>query len=90
MLTYVSAASRALLGYEPEELVGTPGRDLVHPDDRTEGPAISHGSHTASVVRLRRKDGSYAWVESNSYLVRDPVVGAPVQVIVILHGVTER
>ena len=33
ILIFVSQSARDLLGYEPEELVGTVGRSLVHPED---------------------------------------------------------
>lgn len=34
-VTYASPVVRDLLGYEPDELVGLPAQDLVHPDDLT-------------------------------------------------------
>jgi two-component system cell cycle sensor histidine kinase/response regulator CckA len=33
-ITYVSASLASLLGYKPEELLGLPGPEVVHPDDR--------------------------------------------------------
>ena len=69
---YVSPASRHLLGYEPEELVGRSGLGLVHPDDvmriSTEGEAII-GTDVALEMRLRHKDGSWVWTESMAKLV---------------------
>jgi PAS domain S-box-containing protein len=32
--TYVSPSHKQVLGYDPEELVGKPGIDFVHPDDK--------------------------------------------------------
>jgi PAS domain S-box-containing protein len=61
---YASPASRPLLGYEPEELVGRPGADLIHPDDRHQlARARATRSESTFEARLRRKDGDYAWVE---------------------------
>jgi diguanylate cyclase (GGDEF)-like protein/PAS domain S-box-containing protein len=66
--TYVSPSSRELLGFEPEELLGRGGYDLVHPDDMGRvhsvfgaiGPALPSAK---LAFRMRRKDGSYLWVE---------------------------
>jgi PAS domain S-box-containing protein len=69
---YVSPASRTLLGYEPEELIGTSGLALVHPDDllriSDESEAIL-GTDVALEMRMRRKDGSWVWTESTAKLV---------------------
>jgi PAS domain S-box-containing protein len=60
----VSPAFAALLGYRPEELVGHPGAELLHPDDR---PRLAHAraARTPSTFqgRLRRKAGDYVAVE---------------------------
>ena len=65
---FVSAAARELLGYEPEELVGTWASDLFHPDDvpkvsgvhRSGSPVPRRGRLPAAAqvrrVRLGRDD----------------------------------
>jgi diguanylate cyclase (GGDEF)-like protein/PAS domain S-box-containing protein len=66
--SYVSPAARQVLGYEPAELLGRSGFDLVHPDDggrvrlsiRKLGPDYPLLSRD---FRMRRKDGTYIWVE---------------------------
>jgi PAS domain S-box-containing protein len=67
---FVSAAVRDLLGYEPEELVGTWAYDLFHPDDvpKVSGVhrSVLDGAAAAVVYRLRRKSGEYRWVETTS------------------------
>jgi len=71
----MSRASRTILGYEPEELVGRSFVDLVYPDDRelsTEAiSATTDGASTKTFSnrfsnRCRRKDGSIAWIEWNT------------------------
>jgi diguanylate cyclase (GGDEF)-like protein/PAS domain S-box-containing protein len=65
--TYVSPSSREILGYEPAELIGGHGLDLVHPDDRGRvqamlaelGPARPR---LAFMFRMCRKDGSHVWI----------------------------
>ncbi|NNL13962.1 MAG: response regulator [Acidimicrobiia bacterium] len=74
---YASPAARALLGYEPEELVGTNAYDYFHPDDL----ASIQASHDANLsvpdvqtvqYRIRRKGGEYLWFETTSHSLRDP------------------
>ena len=66
---YVSPAARRLLGYEPDELVGTPALDSVHPDETEDFRRVlddlRHGriEQTTCQMRYRRKDGGYVWVE---------------------------
>ena len=94
VITYVSAACRGMLGYEPDELIGSPYDGLVHPDDRGATAmalsAASGADHVGTLVRARRKDGSYAWIESNVHVVRDPATGAPLELLAISRDVTER
>lgn len=72
---FVSAAARELLGYEPEELVGTWAYDHFHPDDVPKVSGIHRsvldGAPAAVVYRLRRKSGEYRWVETTSRIVDD-------------------
>ena len=93
VITSISPACRRLLGYEPEELIGTRAIDLVHPEDRamtaTARMSSSLDSQLSSIVRACRKDGIYVWVESNSYVSRDKA-GTPVEVIRITRDITER
>ena len=59
----VNAAARALLGYEPCELVGLHFNDLIHPEQHAQALHIEDGLRTRDparpdiVVRLRRRDG---------------------------------
>ncbi|MFZ6027149.1 MAG: PAS domain S-box protein [Chloroflexota bacterium] len=78
---YVSPACRGLLGYEPDELIGLSLFDFIHPEDRAQsrqkfqslsGARVLHGI----LMRIRRKDGQYIWVETNSRAMRDPEAGA--------------
>jgi diguanylate cyclase (GGDEF)-like protein/PAS domain S-box-containing protein len=75
----VSPACKTILGYEPEELIGRSYMDLVHPDDRDRSAmlitAIAGGVAEVRLEnRLRRKDGSIAWIEWRA--VAQPEEGA--------------
>ncbi|MFC0252141.1 sensor domain-containing protein [Massilia consociata] len=58
-----NAAARALLGYEPDQLVGQHYNAIVHPDQHDEALTIEHSLHRehperANVrMRLRHRDG---------------------------------
>jgi PAS domain S-box-containing protein len=59
-----SAGARGLLGYEPDELVGRPGADLLHPDDRARLLRARAGQAEATFrARLRTRAGEYVPVE---------------------------
>lgn len=74
---YVSPASHDLLGLAPQDVVGTLAVDDAHPDDVAALSSmigrLSRGEVESEVAtyRLRRKDGSYVWVEGSWCLVRD-------------------
>ena len=96
LYTYVSPACRSLLGYEPEELMGRPAREFVHPDDlertRTTHPLMAQhrGSHTVT-YRIRRKDGSYVWFETTTRgVVRQPGTEELTETIAVSRDVTDR
>ncbi|HEX8385927.1 MAG TPA: PAS domain S-box protein [Rubricoccaceae bacterium] len=68
--TRVSAASEAVFGYRPDELVGRLYMDLVHPDDRAfasaVGAEIRASTRVYSDLRHVRKDGSVVPVRWSS------------------------
>jgi diguanylate cyclase (GGDEF)-like protein/PAS domain S-box-containing protein len=92
---YASPAFGQVLGYDPDDAVGTNILDHVHPEDlphvleETE-KALSEGGIVSNKAeyRYRHKDGSWRWIESvSTYLLDDPAVGA---VVVSSRDVTER
>ena len=93
-LLYVSPACRRL-GYEADELFGTRGGDLIHPDDLAwltpGGAALVDGAKPPArlLFRLRAKDGGWAWMEGTPSIVRDET-GAPIEFITQLRDVSER
>lgn len=88
---YVSPACRDLLGYEPEELVGGRGLELLHPEDRRLLLAARAADGDSRFdVRLRRRDGTLAWVEATIHPVRDAETGRLVELHASLRGASER
>ncbi len=92
--TYVSPACRRILGYEPEELLDLRPRDLVHPDDRASVISaridrMRSRDTITRVYRMRRKDGSYVWLESTSRRDMLPDEGDD-RIVVVTRDVTGR
>lgn len=69
-IRYISPSVERVLGYRPEEMVGTNTAEYVHPDDLEEAlheleVAVSRpGVHPVAVeTRVRHKDGSWRHLE---------------------------
>jgi PAS domain S-box-containing protein len=94
LIRYVSAASRALLGSEPDEYVGRHIREILHEDDAAgvldvfdrlgAGRAAEPFPH-----RSRAKDGSYVWCESTARAIRDET-GAVTEIVIVIRSTEER
>ncbi|MCI9879897.1 MULTISPECIES: sensor domain-containing diguanylate cyclase [Methylobacterium] len=93
---YVSPASRSLLGYEAEELIGTKPLDQVHPADaEAYGRLLDdlcHGRVTRAVAtqRYRRKDGSWIWVEVNFNLTYEAEGGRATGYVAAARDISAR
>ncbi len=65
MFQQVNPASERILGIPPQELLGMPVLDLMHPEDRERvqalGPRLSEGV-AGLETRCRHRDGSYRWL----------------------------
>ncbi len=80
---YASPQIEALLGYTPEQLIGTSSLDLIHPDDADDAAvAIANTVEAAGDrgngvgLRARHANGSYIPIEvTGSSALDDPVVG---------------
>lgn len=96
VVQYVSPSSLDVLGWMPEELVGTGPGYLVHPEDLPlllETAArndASDGENKAATVRMRKKDGSFIWAEVKPRVVRDPQTGEPREAVIVIRDVSER
>ena len=87
---YMSPGAQTILGIAPEAFYAEPDlwRTLVHPDDL--GSLEGARDLTApAVVRWRRADGSYAWLEHRRALIFDDE-GRAVSMEGIAHDVSQR
>jgi PAS domain S-box-containing protein len=73
---YVSPACRTLLGFEPDDLIGTSFTTLVHPEDASQLLDLlalpEWDDLTATVnYRAQHKNGEYIWLETTARLFFD-------------------
>lgn len=93
-IDYVSPAVERLLGYAPDELIGTDAFEHVHSDDielvrddfetKLENPGVE----TGVTYRVRATDGEYRWAEARgrNYL-DDPVIEG---ILLSVRDITDR
>jgi len=93
--TFVTPSSRALLGYDPEELLGRSAYEFLHPDDvatvQESHRAILEEPTTETVeYRIQRKDGRYIWFETISRTVTNDRAEKITEIIAVSREITER
>ncbi len=92
---YISPSCRRLLGYEPEDLLGTDPYDLFHPEDVERIRSEAHdkaleGQGAVSVTyRIRKKSGEYTWFETLTEPILDES-GEVVRLQTASRDVSER
>lgn len=73
--TWVSPSVRDVLGFEPEEIIGTAFSELVHPDDlgqlRSGQEQLLRGTKAPFILRIRTKDGSYRTMSIHTRAMKD-------------------
>ncbi len=94
---YVSPACRALLGYEPEELVGHLACEFFHPEDlaairERRASCITGDLPRVYTItyRIRRKDGSYIWFETTGKRSFHPDTGEVTGILAVSRDITHR
>jgi PAS domain S-box-containing protein len=91
---YVSPASLAVLGYRPDELVGTLRQSSLTEDDAAmmdtilERMLLAPDRSEVVTLQVPRKDGRQIWLQTSAKLVYEQ--GVPVAVIGVSRDVTER
>jgi len=90
---YVSPACRQMLGYDPDQLLGTSIFAIVHPADVSVLTGLleqlEQGANVATaVVRHRRNDGDFVWLELTCRSVRDNDTKNIEEVIMVARDVS--
>ena len=82
---FASAATKDVLGYEPEELIGTSPYKYVHPEDKEKVGIVHRGTLEGTPFRVsyrvRRRDSSYVWVETTLRAVCDDETGEVKEIV---------
>jgi PAS domain S-box-containing protein len=93
-VTYVSPAVQTVLGYRPEQLVGTTPVMLLHPDEVERAVEnLLTGIRTGRPVRVdpyraRHRDGSWRWLESEGVMY--PRADGEARFLMVGRDVTDR
>jgi len=101
IIQYASPASLTMIGYTPEELVGSEGMLIVHAEDREAVRAIvveevahlitgRRSGPSRVEYRARRKDGVVVWLESRPAIQRDPLDGRVTGITDIVRDITDH
>jgi PAS domain S-box-containing protein len=91
---FVSAACEEVVGYPPETLIGRSGFTLVHPEERERcidafmNAAKEAGPVRSEPYRVRRRDGSWRWLEGTSVSFRR--ADGELRILTVSRDVTER
>jgi len=92
--TFLSESVRRVLGYRPDQLIGTDISKMIHPDDSATlqrflaNCAYSNGVTHAAELRLRRSDSQWTIVEMyGDNRVGDPDVGG---IVINFRDISER
>lgn len=93
---YVSPSVETLTGYSPSEMIGKVPYDFVHLDDISTITEHHHkllnNEETIQLVtyRVRKKDGSYLWLETNIKGVYDEQSGELRELISVSRDIQKR
>jgi diguanylate cyclase (GGDEF)-like protein/PAS domain S-box-containing protein len=91
ILHYVSPSSSRILGWMPEEMIGKRTDDFILSDDASSlhDSLVSGLGRSPLTVRMRKKDGTIAWVEIKHRMVCDPATGEPAETVIVIRDTTE-
>ncbi len=93
---YVSPSVERLFGYRPDEFIGRPLSNFIHPEDfetiiSNNAWSVEAGEdHPVYLCRMSHKSGHWEWVEATNTIEVDPVTGKITQVSSVSRVVTER
>ena len=92
VLQYVSPSSARVLGWTPREMIGRKTTDFVLLEDSSSLPGNSSSrlSQSPRTVRIRKKDGTVAWIEIRYRELTNSLAGKPAETVIVMRDITER
>lgn len=93
VITYISPVCKTILGYSPYEMLRTQSGFYFHPDEaeNIHNYFLELVEGKAHLIRhqLRKKDGTYLWVESSHQVIRDTVTKELKEIIAVSRDITQ-
>lgn len=94
-ILYVSPASKAVLGYTPDEVVGNHFFQYIHDEDHNIAKEIFNEIPPTDqtfriTVRALHKNGHYIWLESSARAIMDRTTGSIIEIQTSSRDITER
>ena len=91
---YVSPACRKVLGFEPEQMIGSVPVGAIHADDRARvvdvcRTLLSGADNPICTYRQQHREGHYVWLEASCHLIRDDC-GDPIEFVASVRDVSRR
>lgn len=96
VMHYVSPSCQHVLGWMPEEMCDRGPDVFVLPEDLPIVAAahqrllVDGVDKTPSTIRMRKKDGTHAWMEVNARLAKDKLTGELNGIVLTMRNITER
>ena len=92
---YISPSVTELLGWSPDELLGSARPHFIHPDDRDrfneEFESFRHGTRTSTLVfRYLHKNGHHVWMESASRVVDGSGPNGQDEIVRVVRDISRR
>jgi diguanylate cyclase (GGDEF)-like protein/PAS domain S-box-containing protein len=92
---YASPSIETTLGWRPEDVLGRPVRELIHPDDietvwHEHGLAVTEGGIASVQYRMLDAAGGYRWMETSSRALATREGEAPDEIQCSSRDITER
>ncbi|MBI5351345.1 MAG: PAS domain S-box protein [Chloroflexi bacterium] len=93
-MVYVSPACKTILGYLPEELIGTNCLDLIHEEERGFVGKLFGGKTDDDIYtvtyRALHQNGHFVWLESSARVIHDRITDSAVEIQTASRDITER
>jgi diguanylate cyclase (GGDEF)-like protein/PAS domain S-box-containing protein len=96
VVRYVSPSCLRVYGWVAEEVVGRKMDDFVLAEDAPqmmeslERSFVPGTEHETATLRILCRNGSTAWTESNSRIIRDASSGEVLEFVLVLRDITDR
>jgi diguanylate cyclase (GGDEF)-like protein/PAS domain S-box-containing protein len=96
VMYYVSPSCEHVLGWSPQEMLGKGPEVFVLDEDlpivaEAQKRLFIHGRDELSpIIRMRKKNGAFAWIETNARIVKDEITGEPKSIVIVMRNITER